>query len=92
VGSRLAGTSKDFLTSKCFGELADVAWPRFFYGLQFKNVRPSKQEQAAIQQRLAGSWITATASVGLRYTFLANGRYKGAGATQYRSRASATEV
>lgn len=95
VGDQVAtivGTSKDFIVSNCFGELVRDVWPKFFYSLQFKNARPSGQEQAAIQQRLAGDWITATGSVGLRYTFLANGRYAGAGATQYRTRVSSTEV
>lgn len=88
----IVATSKDFLVSKCFGELALDAWPGFFYSLQFKNVRPSGNEHADLQQRLAGSWMTATSSVGLHYTFLANGRYASTGAAQQRTRISNTEV
>jgi len=88
----IIGTSKDFLWSQCFGELQGDAWPPFLASLQFKNAQPSNQVQATIRQRLAGTWITATASVGLRYVFLANGRYQGAGATQYRTRTSDTQV
>jgi hypothetical protein len=95
VGDQLATvvvTSKDFLWSSCFGELHGDAWPKFFYSLQFKDERPSGQEPTAIRQRLAGSWITATAGVGLAYTFQANGRYARTGATQYRSRVTDTTV
>ena len=88
----IVGTSRDFLWSSCFGELQGDAWPKFFYGLQFKNVAPAGHEQAAIRQRLAGSWTTATGTVGLAYTFQANGRYASTGATQYRSRVSDTTV
>jgi len=88
----IVGTSKDFLWSSCFGELHGDAWPKFFYGLQFKNVAPSGHEPAAIRQRLAGSWSMASGSVGLAYTFQANGRYASTGATQYRSRVSDTTV
>ena len=88
----IIGTSKDFLWSKCFGELSGDAWPTFFYGLRFRNAQPSKDAQQAIRQRLAGEWITATATVGLHYTFLANGRYQGTGAVQNRSRISDTQV
>jgi hypothetical protein len=43
------------------------------------------QQAARDRQPLAGDWITATSTVGLRYTFLANGRYKGAVASQHSS-------
>lgn len=88
----LVGTSKDFMVSNCFGLLRGDLWPKFFYSLQFKNAQPSGKELAAIKQRLTGTWIAATGSVGLRYEFKANGRYGGAGATQHRSRVSDTEV
>jgi len=88
----IVGTSKDFLTSQCFGELATDAWPTFFYHLQFKNARPAPQAQAAIQQRLAGTWSAATSLVGLQYIFQANGRYASTGATRHYSPATSTET
>jgi hypothetical protein len=84
----IVGTSKDFLWSRCFGQLDGDAWPRFFSSLGFKNAQPSKQAELAIQQRLAGTWLAATGNVGLGYTFLGNGRYKSTGVTQYRTPAS----
>ena len=88
----IVGTSKDFMVSQCFGLLRGDVWPRFFYSLQFKNARSPGQELAAIQQRLAGSWILATGSMGMAYTFQANGRYADTMATQYRTRVSGSEV
>jgi hypothetical protein len=85
VGSDLAtivGTSKEFLVSNCFGELVRDVWPPFFYSLRFGNANGSGQDQAALRQRLAGVWIAATATVGLRYEFSANGRYSDAGRLQ----------
>jgi hypothetical protein len=95
VNSEIAtiiGTSKDFMVSNCFGLLRGDLWPEFFYTLQFKNARPSGQEHAAIQQRLAGRWIMATGNVGLQYTFQANGRYADTAATQYRTSTSSNKV
>jgi hypothetical protein len=88
----IVGTSKDFLWSRCFGQLDGDAWPRFFSGLSFKNAQPSKQIETAIMQRLAGTWLMATGNLGLAYTFLANGRYKSTGVTQYRTPASNEQV
>jgi hypothetical protein len=88
----IIGTSKDFLVSACFGELDGDAWPGFLAGLQFRNGQASNQVQAGIRQRLAGTWITATGSVGHQYVFLANGRYQGAHASQYRNRISNSTV
>ena len=87
----IVGVSRDFLLSSCFGELHGDAWPKFFYSLQFKNAA-SGPDPAAIRQRLAGSWITATATAGLAYTFQANGRYADTLATAYRTRVSSSEV
>lgn len=84
----IVGISKDFLQSRCFGQLDGDAWPKFFSSLRFKNMQPSKQAELAIRQHLAGSWLTATGNLGLGYTFLANGRYKSTGVTQYRTPAS----
>jgi hypothetical protein len=78
IGNNLAtvvGTSKTFMVSNCFGELVRDVWPSFFSSLRFTNATASAQDQAAMRQKLAGVWITATASVGLRYEFSANGRY-----------------
>jgi hypothetical protein len=88
----IAGTSKDFMVSNCFGLLRGDLWPKFFSTLQFKNAPPSGPEHTAIQQRLAGRWITATGSAGLQYTFDANGRYADTVATQYRTPISSNEV
>jgi hypothetical protein len=85
VGSDLAtvvGTSKEFLVSNCFGQLVRDLWPPFFYSLRFGNVTGPQPDQAALRQRLAGVWIAATATVGLRYEFSANGRYSDAGRSQ----------
>lgn len=93
VGSDLAtivGTSKEFLVSNCFGELVKDLWPPFFYSLRFGNANGSEQDQAAIRQRLAGVWIAATASVGLRYEFSANGRYADAAARMQRDQETQT--
>jgi hypothetical protein len=87
VGNNLApiiGVSKTFLVSNCFGELVRDVWPPFFYSLQFKNATASAQNQTAIRQKLAGVWITATASVGLRYEFTADGRYADAASAAQR--------
>jgi hypothetical protein len=86
VGDQIAtivGMSKDFMVSQCFGLLRADVWPAFFYGLQFKEAQASTQSRAALQQRLAGTWTTATATVGLGYTFQANGRYATTGTTRY---------
>lgn len=88
----VVGASKDFLWSSCFGEVHGDAWPKFFYSLQFKNAAPSGQNPAAIRQRLSGSWLTATGTVGLAYTFQADGRYADTMATQFRTRVSSSEV
>ena len=80
------------MVSNCFGLLQQDLWPNFFYGLQFKNAKPSDQALAAIKKRLAGSWIMATGTAGLHYTFAPNGRYADVVATAYRSRISSTEV
>jgi hypothetical protein len=85
----VVGTSKDFLVSRCFGQLAGDAWPGFFYSFGFRNAR-ANLPQWVIRQQLAGDWITATSSVGLQYTFLANGRYRGAGRTRFSSESATT--
>lgn len=87
----VVATSKDPLVSMCFGELVRDEWPRFFHSLQFKNWRPTGQEQA-MKQRLAGKWTTTTASVADQYTFTPIGQYMTAAAAQYRNRLSRTEV
>jgi hypothetical protein len=86
----IVGTSKDFLFSRCFGQMDGDAWPGFFSSLQFTASLPVKEAQAGIKQRLEGTWIMATGSMGLRYQFLSNGRYQGAVATQQRSRDTET--
>ncbi len=84
----IVGISKDFLWSRCFGQLDGDAWPKFFSSLRFKNIQPSKQAELIVRQRLAGSWLMATGNLGLAYTFLANGRYKSTGVTQFRTPAT----
>ena len=83
-------TSKDPPVSFCFGELVHDEWPRFFSGLHFKNWKPTGQQPLA--SKLTGDWITATASVGLSYSFAPNGRYSDVGGVTYRSRVSPNEV
>ena len=83
-------TSKDPPVSFCFGELVHDEWPRFFSGLHFKNWKPTGQQPLA--SKLTGDWITATASVGLYYSFAPNGRYSDVGGVTYRSRVSPNEV
>jgi hypothetical protein len=95
VGRQVAtvvATSKTSLVSNCFGELVADRWPAFFYSLSFQNAGSPDQVRLALQQAMSGTWITATASVGLRYEFHSDGRYAGAGATQYRTRVSPNEV
>ncbi len=82
----IVATSKNPLVSNCFGELVRDQWPAFYYSLQFKNVHPSPQFQAAIQKRLAGEWIMATGGVGLQYSFNADGRYDNAAAARHVTR------
>lgn len=87
IGSDLAtvvGTSKNFQVSNCFGELVRDVWPSFFAGLQFKNAPATAQSQAGIRQKLAGVWIAATATVGLRYEFSPDGRYADAAGVRQR--------
>jgi hypothetical protein len=87
IGGNLAtvtGVSKTFMVSNCFGELVRDVWPPFFYSLRFKNATASAQDQTAMRQKLAGVWITATASVGLRYEFSADGRYADAAGVRQR--------
>jgi len=88
----IVATSKDFLVSKCFGEMAYDTWPRIFYSLQFKNAQLQEQDEAAMRQHLAGTWMMATGSVGLHYTFLPNGRFDSTGATQYRTLLNNSEM
>jgi hypothetical protein len=88
----IVGTSKDFMISACFGLRNPDAWPYFFYSLRFKNARPTGQEAATIRQQLVGRWVVATGTVGLQYTFQANGRFADTAATQYRTRVSNSEV
>jgi len=90
AGNNLAavvGTSKTFMVSNCFGELVRDVWPSFFYSLQFTNT--AAQDQAAMRERLAGVWITATASVALRYEFSADGRYADAAGVRRRTSTTA---
>ncbi len=87
----ISGMSKDPLISQCMGELAHNAWPEFFYNLNFKNWAPMDRTQQ-MQQALAGTWSTATATVADQFTFAANGRYASAAASQSYSRLNSSEV
>jgi hypothetical protein len=94
IGNRLAaisGMSKDPLVSACFGlNLTDV-WPKFFYSLRF-NGWGSAMPDGEIMKRMAGVWMTATATVGDRWVFAPNGRYASAAAAQRYSVVSSSEV
>jgi hypothetical protein len=87
----IVGTSKDFLWSQCFGELKGDLWARFFADLQFKPSPTADKAQQALRQHLVGTWISATATVGLGYDFRADGRYGSTGATRYVAPYSATQ-
>jgi len=84
LGNQLAsisGISKDPLVSSCFGlNLKDV-WPNFFYSLQFRNWGKGLSEKE-MMKRLAGIWMSATATAGDRIVFAPNGRYANAAASQ----------
>lgn len=81
----IVGSSKDPMVSSCFGELQtdmrNNVWPKFFYSLQFKNWRPQEQEKD-IMKRMAGVWVSASATAGDRFAFASNGRFAGAAASQ----------
>lgn len=84
LGNQLAsvsGISKDPLVSACFGlNLTDV-WPRFFYSLQFRNWGKG-MTGGEMMKRIAGIWMSATATAGDRIVFAPNGRYANAAASQ----------
>ena len=94
LGNRLAvisGISKDPLVSACFGlNLTDV-WPKFFYSLQFRGWDPTLSSQQRMR-RMAGVWITATATAADRWVFAPNGRYASAAAAQRYVATSYNEV
>ena len=94
LGPRLAiisGISKDPLVSACFGlNLTDV-WPKFFYSLQFRGWNPTLSAQQ-LMKRMAGVWITATATAADRWVFAPNGRYASAAAAQRYVAVSTNEV
>src|SRR6266540_2362236 len=94
LGERVAivtTTGKDPLVSQCFGELVRDEWPRVFFSLSFKHWTPVPQD-SIVRRRLAGTWVTATASVADRYTFAANGRFASAAAAMTVTRISPTEL
>jgi len=94
LGARVAiitSTGKEPLVSQCFGEMVRDEWPAFFFSLSFKNWKAVPQEDA-MRRRLAGAWVTATASVADRYVFAANGRFASAAAAMTTTRISATEL
>jgi len=87
----ITSTGKDPEVSMCFGEIVHDDWPEFFYTIGFKNWTPQPQD-ALVPRRIAGPWITATASVGLKWTFAPNGRYASAAAAMTRTALSYNEV
>ena len=87
----VSGLSRDALVSNCFGELGTNVWPRFFYSLSFKSWTPTDQIPA-MRKKLAGVWMTATATAGDRIVFAGNGRYASAAAAQQYYRISSTEL
>ena len=76
--------------SMCFGELVKDEWPAVFFSLSFRNWTGAADAQ--LQRRMAGAWVTATASVADRYTFAANGRFASAAAAMTVTRISPTEL
>ncbi|HEY6222770.1 MAG TPA: hypothetical protein VIW26_03230 [Gemmatimonadales bacterium] len=94
LGDRVAtitSTGKDPEVSVCFGAIVHDEWPTFFYSVHFKSWTVIPQERE-VPRRLAGSWITATASVADRYVFAANGRFASAAAVMTDARISETEL
>ncbi|HYU09387.1 MAG TPA: hypothetical protein VEK77_08410 [Gemmatimonadales bacterium] len=94
LGQRVAivtTTGKEPLVSQCFGELVRDEWPRVFFSLSFKSWKAVPQEEQ-LRRRIAGAWVTATASVADRYTFAANGRFASAAAAMTVTRISPTEL
>ena len=95
LGDRIAiitTTGKDPEVSQCFGVLVRDEWPRAFFSLAFKHWTPVPSQDSLVSRRLAGSWVTATASVADRYTFAANGRFASAAAAMTLTRISPTEL
>jgi len=94
LGNQLAsivGISKDPLVSNCFGlNLKDV-WPKFLYSLQFKNWKPQGQEKE-MMKKMAGVWMSVTATAGDRFVFAPNGRFAGASAAQRYYATSSNEL
>jgi hypothetical protein len=88
----ISGLSKDPLVSACFGELQANLWPRFFYGLSFRNWTPSGDQAAALRRRMAGVWMGGGATAASRFVFSANGRYGGSAASQQYSAVNSREV
>ena len=88
----IAGTSKDFLVSNCFGELVRDMWPPFFYSLQFQSAHPPADEETLLRRQLAGDWTMATGTVGLGYTFAVNGRFASVGSHRVVTAVSSTEL
>ena len=87
----VSGLSKDSLVSTCMGELAHNAWPRFFYGLSFRDWAP-RDTTAAMRKALAGTWMSASATAGEQITFAGNGRFANAAARQQYSNLSSDEL
>jgi hypothetical protein len=94
VGDQVATiftTSKRPLVSQCFGEAFPSEWPGFFNSLRFKGVNPALSD-TEMTAKLAGSWTATGASVLIRYTLAANGRYASGSAIGSAQRISPTEV
>src|SRR5262249_35445828 len=87
----ISGLSKDPLVSFCFGELARNVWPAFFYSLSFRGWNAAAPS-ATLNQRMAGTWTVASASVADQITFSPNGRYGGASARQQYNVVNNSEV
>jgi len=71
----IVARSKDPLLSSCLGEMNGDAWPAFLSSLHFDNVKLDAPPENAIKEWMAGTWMSATGSVGVAYTFTSNGRY-----------------
>ncbi len=87
----ITGISKDPLVSNCFGLNLTNVWPKFFYSLQFKNWNSQGQEKE-MMKKMAGVWMSATATAGDRFVFAPNGRYAGASAAQRYYATSSNEL
>ncbi len=75
----IVAVSKDPLVSNCLGEMVYDTWPVFLSSLRFENAKLDAVPEQEIRNWLTGTWLSATGTAGIAYTFAPNGRYSDAG-------------